>query len=224
MIFSIKGLDGSTSRKIGLMAGILIAGLSLAGCDNSSSNIPTTSGQYKFEFDADDMIMGATDAPVTIVEYASLTCSHCAQFHKTIVPVLKEKYVDTGKARFVFRHYPLDAYAAQASLLVKCAPESKREGLIDTIFTRQTQWIQQSGDPIKGLTNIAREAMISEETFSACARDQKNIDWLQRHLEEGRDVYDINSTPTIYVNGNKISIVSVADLDRIMANLVPAAN
>jgi len=210
------------SIKFGL-ASIFIVALALTGCDNGSTAGTTTEGTYKFTFDADDMIVGSEDAPVTIVEYASLTCSHCAHFHEAVLPTLMEKYVETGKVRFVFRHYPLDTFAAQASLLVKCAPTSKREGLIDTIFSRQRQWVQQSGDPIKGLTNIAREAMITEEAFAACTRDEGNRAWLQRHIDEGRDVYEISGTPSIYVNGNKMDMVSVADLDRIMANFAPAA-
>lgn len=209
------------STKAGLVT-VVIAGLALVACDSSTSTASTDGGTYQFTFDADDMIVGDANAPVTIVEYASLTCSHCAHFHEAVLPTLMEKYVDTGKVRFVYRHFPLDAYAAQASLLVKCAPESKREGLIDTIFSRQKQWVQQSGDPIKGLTKIAREAMITEEAFAACTRNEENRQWLQRHLEEGKNVYEISGTPAIYINGNKMDMVSVADLDRIMANLVPA--
>jgi protein-disulfide isomerase len=207
----------------GTIASLLVASVALVSCDSGTSDNTVISGDYTFEIRDDDLVIGSADAKNIFVEYSSMTCPHCAAFHRDVFPTLKEKYLDTGQAKFVFRHYPLDAYAAQASLLIKCAPDSKKLALIDAIYLGQRIWTQDPDGPTTGLTKIGREAMISEDAFVQCARDEANIEWLQRQSDEAQGTYEVRATPTIFLNGGKAEIRTVADLDRIMADLVGTA-
>src|SRR5690242_13662638 len=122
-----------------------------------------------------DLVQGKADAPVTIIEYASMTCPHCANFHKGTYPALKEKYIDTGKVRFIFREFPLDELAVAASMLARCAgsPE-KSMAMIDVLFASQDKWAVRQ--PIPVLKQIAKQAGITEKAFDDCLKDQKLYD------------------------------------------------
>lgn len=198
-----------------------IATVALVACDNQDTSSATAAapvGEYKFTISEDDLVVGNPEAPITIVEYSSMTCPHCAVFHENVYPTLKSKYLDTGKAKLVFRPFPLDGYAAQASLLIKCAPDKIQMPLIDAIFTRQATWMRDEKGPQEGLVKIAREAQITREDFAACVADEANKEWLQGHMADATEKYAVNSTPSFYVNGEKVaSFRDVAELHRIMA-------
>lgn len=200
---------------------VSVAAFGLIACDGQDAATAVAAaptGQYKFEITADDLVVGDADAPITIVEYSSMTCPHCALFHETVYPALKSKYLDTGKAKLVFRPFPLDGYAAQAALLIKCAPEKIKMPLIDAIFSRQQTWVRDEKGPQEGLVKIAREAQVSREEFAACVANEDNQKWLQAHMADGSGKYEVTGTPAFYVNGEKIAAFrDVAELDRIMA-------
>src|SRR3981189_1497324 len=124
-----------------------------------------------------DQAQGAANAPVTIIEYASMTCPHCSHFHETTFPELKKRYIDTGKVRFIFREFPLDPLAAGASMLARCADKEKFYPLIETLFAQQTKWAVERSIP--QLMAIAKQAGMSEQTFNACLSDQKMLDAMQ---------------------------------------------
>ncbi len=199
----------------------LTATLGLVACDSQdtgSAVAAAPAGQYKFAITEDDLVIGDANAPITIVEYSSMTCPHCATFHETVYPAMKSKYLDTGKAKLVFRPFPLDGYAAQAALLINCAPDKIQMPLIDAIFTRLPTWMRDEKGPQEGLVKIAREAQISREEFAACVADEENKAWLQGHISDATEKYAVNSTPSFYINGEKVtSLRDVAELDRIMA-------
>ena len=148
-----------------------------------------------------DRALGKDDAPVTIVEYASMTCPHCAHFHETTYPELKKRYIDTGKVRFIFREFPLDPLAAGASMLARCADKDKFYPLIETLFQQQRQWAVEK--PIPQLMAIAKQAGMSEQTFNACLSDQKMLDAMQAEQKRATDKFGVNSTPTLFINGKK---------------------
>src|SRR6185503_2006793 len=103
-----------------------------------------------------DLVLGKADAPVTIIEYASMTCPHCANFHKTTYPALKTKYIDTGKVRFIFREFPLDELAVAAAMLARCADQNERSmALIDVLFASQDKWAVRQ--PLPVMQQIARQ-------------------------------------------------------------------
>jgi protein-disulfide isomerase len=146
-----------------------------------------------------DRSLGKDDAPVTIVEYASMTCPHCAHFHETTYPELKKRYIDTGKVRFIFREFPLDPLAAGASMLARCAEKDKFFPIIETLFQMQRTWAVEK--PIPPLLAIAKQAGFTEQSFNACLSDQKMLDAMQEEQKRASDKFKVSSTPTLFING-----------------------
>ena len=142
------------------------------------------------------------DAPVTVVEYASMTCSHCAAFHNNTYPELKKRYIDTGKVRYIMREFPLDPLAAGAFMLARCAGKDKYYPMIETLFHQQQQWVVQK--PIEPLLVIARQAGFSQESFDACLKDQKMLESIEGIRNRATDKFGVNSTPTFFINGVRI--------------------
>ena len=166
-----------------------------------------------------DLAQGKADAPVTIIEYASMTCPHCANFHKTTYPALKSKYIDTGKVRFIFREFPLDEVAVAASMLARCAGGEKSMALIDVLFASQDKWSVR--DPLPALMQIARQAGFTQATFEECLRDQKLYDNIVAMRERGAKEYKVESTPTLFINGKmQKGGVSSDELEKLLAPLL----
>ncbi len=166
-----------------------------------------------------DRALGKDDAPVTVVEYASMTCPHCANFHETTYPELKKRYIDTGKVRFIFREYPLDMTAAAASMLARCADQEKFFPLIETLFHRQRDWAVQN--PLPPLLAIAKQVGFTEQKFNECLSDQKMLDALEAERTRASDKLGVNSTPTIFVNGKVLrGGMSIEDLAKIIDPLL----
>jgi len=166
-----------------------------------------------------DRSLGKDDAPVTIVEYASMTCPHCAHFHEATYPELKKRYIDTGKVRFIFREFPLDSLAAGAAMLARCADKSKFFPLIETLFQQQRTWAVEK--PIPPLLAIAKQAGFSEKSFDACLSDQKMLESIQAEQKRAADKFGVNSTPTLFVNGKiQKGGTSIEDLAKIIDPLL----
>ncbi len=171
-----------------------------------------------------DMVMGNPDAKVTIVEYASLTCPHCAAFHATSLPALKANYIDKGTVKLVFRDFPLDGLALRAAMLPHCAGPMRYFGLLGTLFARQQQWATTQ-DPLLALAAIARQAGMGEDEFKACLADkavEKKV--LDSALEAGKGL-GVNATPSFFINGTKYSGgLTVEQLKSIVDPLIGATN
>ena len=148
-----------------------------------------------------DKVLGSDSAPVTIVEYASVTCPHCATFHQKTYPALKSKYIDTGKVKLIFREFPTQpaAVATAGFMLARCA-EDKYYPMLDAIFSQQQSWAQ---DPYNGLLRIARQAGFSQEKFDACLKDKKLAEQIQAVAQRGNEQFKVESTPTFFVDGKK---------------------
>lgn len=154
-----------------------------------------------------DIVLGKPDAPVTIVEYASMTCGHCASFHNTVLPALKQKYIETGKAKLVLREFPLDNLAAAVSMLARCAPVEKAPEVIAKFFETQDQWIPTGrGSPIPGLFKIAEPLGFAKDAFDKCLKDDKLLEDVVAVGERARKSFGVNSTPTFFINGKKLEI------------------
>lgn len=148
-----------------------------------------------------DMALGAKDAPVTVVEYASMTCSHCAAFSADSFPKLKADYIDTGKVRYVFREFPLDIKAAAASLLVRCMAKGDSGrffSLTEALFRSQDEWIPETADRLK---SFARKEGLEQKDFEACFADPAPIAAIERTRGIAADRLNVVSTPTFFVNG-----------------------
>jgi protein-disulfide isomerase len=149
-----------------------------------------------------EMSMGDENAPVTIVEYMSMTCSHCASFHNNNFKPLVEKYVDTGKVRFVVREFPFDPRAAAAVMLARCAPESQFFPMIDVLFEQQRTWAT-APDGREALLQIARLAGFTQESFEACLTNQKLLDDVNAVRTKAGNEFGVQSTPTFFINGKR---------------------
>ena len=169
-----------------------------------------------------DQVMGAENAPVTIIEYASMTCPHCAQFQARTFPKLKERYIDTGKVRFIFREFPLDPLAAGAFMLARCADKDKFFPIIDLLFSTQRDWVVPN--PLQPLLNVAKQAGYTEETFNACLKNQQVLDGIQNVRDRAAKVLNVESTPTFFVNGKRVlGDVSIEDLEKEMKPYLKAS-
>ncbi len=149
-----------------------------------------------------EMSMGNDKASVTVIEYASMTCGHCAHFQEKTFPELKKRYIDTGKVRYIFREFPLDPLAAAAFMLARCSGEkdsSKYFALIDTLFRTQKQWAVEK--PIPPLLAIAKQAGFTEQSFNACLANQKMLDGIESIRQRAVDKFKVQSTPTFFING-----------------------
>ncbi len=153
---------------------------------------------------ADDFVLGRADAPITVVEYASLTCPHCAKFHAEVLPKLKKAYIDTGKVRLVYRDFPLDRYALAASMLARCAGRDRYFDFVDLLYRDQTRWAR-SNNPMRSLGQIARLGGLTGDKFNTCLKDQKVQKLVLEQRQKGSQAYRINSTPTLLINGRKYS-------------------
>ncbi|WP_292533733.1 thioredoxin domain-containing protein, partial [Methylocystis sp.] len=140
-----------------------------------------------------DVVEGAADAPVTIVEYASMTCSHCAAFHHDVYPELKKNYIDTGKAKFILREFPLDPLATAAFMLARELGD-KRDATVDLLFSQQKNWAF-SDKPLDGLANVLKQAGIGQEKFEAVLKDQTLYENVNKVRNRAAEKFGVNSTP-----------------------------
>jgi protein-disulfide isomerase len=153
----------------------------------------------------DDMVLGSPDAKVTIVEYASLTCPHCAAFHNNTLPMIKERYIDKGLVKLVYRDFPLDGLALRAAYLPHCAGPMRYFGLLGTLFARQSSWVSggEQTAALAALGKIASQAGMSEEAFQACLADKAMEKKVLDSAMEAQNTFQVKSTPTLFVNGVK---------------------
>jgi protein-disulfide isomerase len=152
-----------------------------------------------------DISLGKEDAPNTIVEYASMTCPHCAQFHKVVLPELQKKYIDAGQARLILREFPLDGLAVAAFMLARCAGPDRYYPMVGALFDTQQTWAVPGAEGKEKLLLIAKQAGFSKETFDQCVADkelfQKIVDTRTRANEE----FGVDSTPSFFVNGKRLT-------------------
>lgn len=162
-----------------------------------------------------DMALGPAKAPVAITEYASMSCPHCAAFEQNVFPMLKSKYIDTGKVRFVFREFPLDIKAAAASMLARCIAgddAGKYFGAIDLLFKQQDQLMEQTKDTLK---LIGKQAGMNEQAVESCEKDQALLDKLKADQAFAFEVLKVNATPTFFINGEMVKgAMSFEELDQ----------
>lgn len=169
-----------------------------------------------------DVWLGPADAKVTIIEYASMTCSHCAHFHATTWPVLKERYIDTGKVRFTLREFPLDPLATAAFMLARCQGDSKYYPITDLLFDQQPAWAF-TPKPVDALEQMLRQAGYNKQTFEACLKDQKIYSAVNAVKQRGLDVFKVDSTPTFFINGERYTgEMTVEGMEKVIKPLIGA--
>jgi len=150
-----------------------------------------------------DIVLGSDKAPVTIIEYASMTCPHCAHFSTDTFPELQKRYIDTGKVRYIFREFPLDPLSAAGFMLARCAGKDKFIPVVETLFAKQLDWMVQK--PIEPLRAIAKQFGFTEQSFDQCLANQHVLDGIQEVRDRAAEKLGVNSTPTFFVNGQKLT-------------------
>jgi protein-disulfide isomerase len=215
----------SATRRMVLLAGLrrIAASLALA-----LLVLPAAQGQAQAPLKPDvpldelmktgelpDNVMGKDDAPYTIIEYSSMTCPHCAQFHKNVLPELKTKYIDTGKARYIVREFPLDNVAAAAFMLARCVDQSKYFDFIDLLYVNQEEWAF-SGNPLPGLQKFSKQVGFTEEKFDQCLKDEKLLTHIEWVRNRANTEFEVRATPTFFVNGQRLKGGSIEDFDNLL--------
>jgi protein-disulfide isomerase len=166
-----------------------------------------------------DEQLGKNDAKVTIVEYASMTCPHCAHFAETTFPELKKKYIDTGKARYILREFPFDPSAEAGFMLARCA-KNNYFPMVDVLFRQQANWVGVENTK-DALLQIAKLAGFTQESFEACLTDQKLLDDVRSVQKRGADQFKVDSTPTFFINGKTYKgAMSIEEMSAIIDPLL----
>lgn len=155
-----------------------------------------------------DRVLGDAEAPVTIVEYSSLTCPHCARFHREILPQVKQDWIETGRAKLAYRHFPLDGLALRAAMVADAMPSDRAFfAFIEVLFDTQAQW-SRAQDPLSAVAQHAQLAGLGPGRIEAALGDEAAMNAILERVVEARDVFDVNSTPTFVVQGRKVVGVS----------------
>jgi protein-disulfide isomerase len=169
-----------------------------------------------------DMALGAASAPVTITEFASMTCPHCAHFNETVFPKIKSEYIDTGKVRYIFREFPLDDVALGASAMARCVAKDdapKYFALINTLFKTQNDLVSA---PLATINRIGKQAGFSEQAIKACVDDDPSIRRkIVDDLKYANETLKVNSTPTFFINGEMLKgAVAFEEFDKKLKSLL----
>jgi protein-disulfide isomerase len=154
--------------------------------------------------DMGELVLGDPNAPVTVIEYASLSCDHCGAFHRETLPALKERYLDTSKVKLVFRDFPLEQNALRAAMIARCAGPERRARFIDVFFKQQEGW-SHSRDPLAAIRQLAKLGGMSDGQVEACLSDKALEDAILSARLEGQQKYGVRSTPTFVINGRVYS-------------------
>jgi len=151
-----------------------------------------------------EFVHGDPKAKVTVIEYASLTCPHCAHFAENDFPKIKKEYIDTGKVKFVFRDFPLDGLATAGALMARCAPGDRGKVLVEVLFKNQGEWLRNDRQPIEGLRNFAKLSGMSDADIDACLKNQKILGEITDVKDKAERLYKVQSTPTFFVGETMI--------------------
>ena len=200
-------------------AGLAAGALALPGAALAQAVGSVSVADLMAEGALPDVWEGSKDAPITIIEYASMTCSHCAHFHEATYPTLKSKYIDTGKVRFTLREFPFDPVAVAGFMVARCAGE-KREAMIGLLFSQQKNWAF-SDKPLQGLTALVKQTGMSQEKFDACLQDKALYANVNQVFEKASKQFRVDSTPTFFINGKKVSgALSPEEMDKQLEPLL----
>jgi len=169
-----------------------------------------------------ERVLGKATAPVTVIEYVSLTCPHCANFQKHLFARMKKEFIDTGKVRYIVREFPIGHTSGMAAIINRCAPEDKYFSLLNQSLTRQSEWVSQEVRP-DAIYSIAKSSGMSRETFDKCLSNQVIIDGLTEVKQRGRQ-FNVIGTPTFFINGRKAQGEVSYDEIKAMIEQAPASS
>jgi protein-disulfide isomerase len=168
--------------------------------------------------EVEDFSIGAADAKVQIIEYASFTCPHCAHFHETVFAPLKKDYIETGKVRFTYREVYFDKYGLWAAMVARCGGEMRYFGISDMLFSTQQEWAgsDDAATVIENLKTIGRAAGMDDATMDACLQDKAKAEALVAHYQKNFTADGVEGTPTFFINGTKYSNMGYDEMKKII--------
>ncbi len=207
-------ITGATLSLVG--AGVAAAGLTWPTRPAKADDTPSAADLADAGPNG-DVMLGSDKAPVTIIEYASMTCPHCAHFSETTFPELQKRYIDTGKVRFTLRPFPLDQLAAAGFMLAICGGKDKYMPILETLFAKQDVWVVEK--PVPPLEEIAKQFGFTEDQFNQCLANQKVLDAVQAVRDHAVQKLGVNSTPTFFINGKKF--VGDLTIDQLAKEIDP---
>ncbi len=224
-LISLLPVFRASSRRALLTAGLSAAAMAAAApvlAQRSPPGPAQVPVEELMKTDLPEIVIGKADAPVTIVEYASMTCGHCAAFHNQILPKLKEKYIDPGHARIVFRDFPLDNFAAAVAMLARCVGGEGPPAFISEMFKRQNEWATQrtSEATLAKLFELSRQAGFTQASFDTCLRDTKLLEQIEAGRKRASEKFGVNSTPTFFINGRRLVGGSMSDFEKAIDPLI----
>jgi protein-disulfide isomerase len=184
------------------VVGALMLSVPLPAAAQAPKPVTAATAQSAIALTDQDRILGKADAPITIVEYASLSCPHCAHFANDVLPKLQQKWIDTGKAKLIMRDFPLDEPALRAEMLARCAPADRFYPLVETFFSTQDKWVVAK-DWRTALERIALLGGISKKEFDACLSNKGVEDRVTQSRLIASQVLGVDATPTFFINGKK---------------------
>jgi len=203
---------------------VVIAALGLSGCGGGAGVSTEATIPLKEEMvqpgPLGDREYGNRNAPVTIIEYVSLTCPYCRQYHANVFPKVKRQYIDTGKVRYIIREFPIGRTAGNAAIVTRCVPKSKYLPLVESFLSRQREWVSQEVRP-NAIYSVAKSSGMSRAEFDKCLSNQSIIDGLTVVKERGRK-YGVIGTPSFFINGQKLQ--GTVTFDEIKALIRPQAS
>jgi protein-disulfide isomerase len=191
------------ARRPPTAAALALALITTASLAGQGAPTPAVIDALKAEQPLPDIVEGSAEAPATIIEYASMTCVHCAAFHRGVWPRLKARYVDRGRAKFILREFPLDPLSIAAFMLARCAGAERRDAILDRLFDHQDDWAFADKALIKLKAEVLAAGM-TEEGVDACLQDYDLLDNVNKMRDIAVDALDLNGTPTFFVNGRRI--------------------
>ena len=210
-------------------AAMLLASCGGANSESSAAPAGEVAVEKGGEGALSDMAVGSPDAPITVVEYASVTCPHCATFHQEVYPSIKEQYIETGKVRFIFREFPTAPanLSVAGSMLARCAADKGGNDayfvVLNALFATQRTWIYGES-PRDELLKIAAQAGMGAEEFDACVKRQELLDYLNENIKEGSDKYGIASTPSFVLNGQVRHFSTFEDFSKALDEALEKAD
>ncbi len=163
-----------------------------------------------------DRTMGSAEAPAILIEYASLSCPHCARFHGTMLPSIKQDWIDEGKLLYVYRDFPLNAPALWASMLALCLEGDAYFGFLDILYKQQSNWLRAE-DPAVALFELSQIAGFDKERFEACIQDEATFNRLVAGIQYAESTYGVNATPTLILNGEHVQPRDYEELSGLIA-------
>ena len=146
--------------------------------------------------------IGTEEANIEIIEFASLTCGHCAKFHNEVFPKIKKEFIDTGKVSFIYQDFPLDKFALKASVIARCSGEKKFFSFLKVLYSKQKDWTRTE-DPFRSLLKIAKLGGLKNEEIKVCVGNKSIEDGILKQRLNASKKFDIKATPTLYINGEK---------------------